>query len=101
MKHGTVLVNIARGVVIDEAAMITALKSGQIAFAALDVFNQEPLPQTSELWDLPNVLINAHSASNADSENAKITACFIENLHAYLDGCFDAMTPVLDKARMY
>jgi phosphoglycerate dehydrogenase-like enzyme len=101
MKPGTVLVNIARGVVIDEAAMISALKSGQIAFAALDVFNQEPLPPTSELWDLPNVLSNAHSASNADSENAKITNLFIANLHAYLDGRFDAMSPVLDKARMY
>lgn len=101
MKHGTVLVNIARGVVIDEAAMIAALKSGQIAFAALDVFNQEPLPETSELWDLPNVLINSHSASNAASENGKITASFIQNLHAYLDGRFEDMSPVLDKARMY
>ena len=101
MKHGIVLVNIARGVVIDEAAMIAALKTGQIAFAALDVFNQEPLPETSELWDLPNVLINAHSASNADSENGKITARFIENLHAYLDGRLSDMSPVLDKQRMY
>jgi len=101
IKPGAVLVNIARGVVIDEAAMIAALKSGQIAFAALDVFNQEPLPETSELWDLPNVLINSHCASNADSENGKIADIFIKNLRAYLDGRFDDMSPVLDKQRMY
>jgi phosphoglycerate dehydrogenase-like enzyme len=101
MKPGIMLVNIARGVVIDEAAMIAALQSGQIAFAALDVFNQEPLPVDSPLWDMPNVLINAHSASNAPSENAKITKRFIANLTAYLDGRFDDMSPVLDKARMY
>ena len=101
IKRGAVLVNIARGVVIDEAAMIAALKSGRIAFAGLDVFNQEPLPETSELWDLPNVLINSHSASNADTENSKITDIFIDNLHAYLDGRIRDMSPVLDKQRMY
>lgn len=101
MKQGAVLVNIARGAIIDEAAMIKALKSGQIAFAALDVFNEEPLPTESELWDLPNVLINSHSASNAPSENGKITTRFINNLTAYLDGRFDDMAPVLDKAKLY
>jgi phosphoglycerate dehydrogenase-like enzyme len=101
MKPGIMLVNIARGVIIDEPAMIAALRSGRIAFAALDVFTEEPLPADSELWDLPNVLINAHSASNAPSENAKLTARFITNLRAYLDGRYDEMAPVLDKARMY
>jgi phosphoglycerate dehydrogenase-like enzyme len=101
MKPGIMLVNIARGVIIDEAAMIGALKSGRIAYAALDVFNEEPLPDTSELWDLPNVLVNAHSASNAPSENGKLTDRFIANLRAYLDGRYDEMAPVLDKARMY
>lgn len=101
MKPGVVLVNIARGVVIDEAAMIDALRSGQIAFAGLDVFRTEPLPANSPLWDLPNVLINPHSASTAESENAKITALFCRNLRAFLNGAVDQMTPVLDKRRMY
>jgi phosphoglycerate dehydrogenase-like enzyme len=101
MKPGVVLVNIARGVVIDEEAMIDALRSGKIAFAGLDVFRTEPLPAGSPLWDLPNVLINPHSASTAASENAKITELFCRNLRVYLDGALDQMTPVLDKRRMY
>jgi phosphoglycerate dehydrogenase-like enzyme len=101
MPRGSVLVNIARGIVVDEVALISALRSGQIGFAALDVFRTEPLPADSELWDLPNVLINPHSASTALTENAKITEIFIRNLGHYLDGRFDLMSPVLDKQRLY
>ena len=101
MKTGVVLVNIARGVVIDEAAMIEALQNGKIAFAGLDVFRTEPLPPESPLWSLPNVLINPHSASTAPSENARITDIFCRNLRLYLDGRFDEMSPLLDKLRMY
>jgi phosphoglycerate dehydrogenase-like enzyme len=101
MKPGVVLVNIARGVVIDEDAMIEALRTGQIGFAGLDVFRTEPLPADSPLWELPNVLINPHSASTAPSENAKITEIFCHNLALYLDGRYDEMSPVLDKQRLY
>jgi phosphoglycerate dehydrogenase-like enzyme len=101
MKPGMVLINIARGVVIDEDAMIAALQSRHIAFAGLDVFRSEPLPADSPLWELPNVLINPHSASTAPSENGKITEIFCQNLRYYLDGRFDKMSPVLDKQRMY
>jgi phosphoglycerate dehydrogenase-like enzyme len=101
MPRGSILVNISRGIVVDEEALIAALKSGQIGFAALDVFRTEPLPLDSELWDLLNVLINPHSASTATSENAKITDVFIRNLGHYLDGCFELMSPVLDKQRLY
>lgn len=101
MKPGVVLVNIARGVVIDEDAMIAALKSGQIAFAGLDVFRTEPLPSDSPLWELPNVLINPHSASTAPSENGRITEIFCRNLRLYIDGRYDEMSPLLDKQRMY
>lgn len=101
MKPGVVLVNIARGVVIDEDAMTEAIRSGHIALAGLDVFRVEPLPATSPLWDLPNVIINPHSASTAPSENAKITAIFCRNLRLYLDGRLNEMSPVLDKARLY
>lgn len=101
LKPGVVLVNIARGLVIDEVAMIEALMDGRIGFAALDVTRIEPLPPASPLWDLPNVLICPHSASTADTENGKIVDIFAHNLRCYLDGRIDEMTPVLDKARMY
>lgn len=101
INSGAMLINIARGAVIDEPAMIEALQSGKIGFAALDVVAVEPLPSDSPLWDLPNVLINPHSASTASGENALITDIFIHNLHAFLDGRYSDMSPVLDKARLY
>ena len=62
MKPGVILVNTARGAIVDEAAMIDALKSGQIRHAGLDVFNIEPLPADHPLTKLPNVTLSAHSA---------------------------------------
>jgi glyoxylate/hydroxypyruvate reductase A len=81
-----VLVNVARGQVVDERALIEALESGQLGGAALDVVEQEPLPAENRLWDLPNVLISPHSASTVDSENERIVELFIENLRRWLDG---------------
>lgn len=101
MKPEVVLVNIARGVVIDEDALIDALRQGRIGLAALDVFRTEPLPTDSPLWDLPNVLVNPHSASTTDTEPAEVSDRFIENLRYYLDGERDRMWPVLDKALLY
>lgn len=101
MKPGIVLVNIARGIVIDEDAMIEALRSGRIAFAGLDVFRAEPLPADSPLWDMPNVLIAPHSASTSWKENQRITEIFARNIPLYLAGRFDEMSPVLDKRRGY
>lgn len=86
LKPGAVLVNIARGQVVDEPAMIDALGSGHLAGACLDVFDQEPLPESSPLWDLPNVLISPHSASTVATENALITDLFIDNLRRWLAG---------------
>jgi phosphoglycerate dehydrogenase-like enzyme len=101
MKPGVVFVNIGRGQLVDEPAMIAALRSKHIAFAALDVALVEPLPADSPLWDLPNVLISPHSASTAPSENGKITEIFCRNLACYLDGRVGEMINVLDKQRMY
>jgi len=101
MKEGVVYVNIARGQVMDEPALIEALESGRIGFAALDVFAVEPLPQDSPLWDMPNVLVSPHSASTVASENAKITDIFCHNLLCYIDGRIDEMKNVLDKSKMY
>jgi phosphoglycerate dehydrogenase-like enzyme len=101
MKPGCALVNIGRGTVIDEPALIAALQSGQIGFAALDVTTIEPLPSESPLWDLPNVLISPHSASTVSTENAKITDIFIANLRLYLDGKHADMHNILDKTLLY
>jgi phosphoglycerate dehydrogenase-like enzyme len=101
LKRGVVFVNIARGAVVDEAALVRALREGRIAFAALDVFREEPLPPESPLWDLPNVLINPHSASTSIAENSRITDIFIQNLRHYLAGRFEEMAPRLDMQRLY
>jgi len=86
LKKGAYLINLSRGSIVDEAAMIAALRSGQLSGAALDVFAQEPLPKDSLLWDLSNVLISPHAASISDRENNRITEVFCDNLHRYLDG---------------
>jgi len=98
LKPGAVLVNIARGQVIDEQAMIDALRTGHIAFAALDVFTVEPLPPTSPLWDMPNVLVSPHSASTAASENGKITDIFCRNLKCFIEGRVSEMTNLFDRS---
>jgi phosphoglycerate dehydrogenase-like enzyme len=101
MRPGVAFVNIARGQVVDEPALIAALRSGHVGFAALDVAEVEPLPADSPLWDLPNVLISPHSASTVDSENARITDIFLQNLRCWLDGRRQEMINVLDKRLMY
>jgi phosphoglycerate dehydrogenase-like enzyme len=101
MRKGSVFVNIARGQVVDEAALIESLRSGHLGLAALDVTTVEPLPADSPLWDMKNVLISPHSASTVTTENAKITEIFCENIVHYLDGRLDLMRNVLDKALLY
>jgi phosphoglycerate dehydrogenase-like enzyme len=84
MKETSVVINIGRGAVIDEQAMITALKEGQIAGAGLDVFEEEPLPEDSPLWQMENVLISPHISGNSASYNEKATRLFVANLERYL-----------------
>jgi glyoxylate/hydroxypyruvate reductase A len=83
LPAGAIVVNIARGQVIDEEALTLALESGHLRGAALDVFQREPLPVESLLWDLPNVLVSPHSASTAAEENAVLTDLFIDNLQRF------------------
>jgi phosphoglycerate dehydrogenase-like enzyme len=85
MQPHAVLINVARGQVVDERALIEALASGRLGGAALDVAEEEPLPHDNPLWDLPNVLISPHSASTVESENERIVDLFIENLRRWLD----------------
>jgi phosphoglycerate dehydrogenase-like enzyme len=99
LKPTAILVNVARGDVVDEAALVEALRSGRLRGAALDVFEKEPLPAESPLWDLPNVFVSPHSASTVAAENGWIVDLFCRNLRAYLDGT--PLINVLDKGLLY
>lgn len=88
MKPGALLVGISRGRIIDETALIAALKSGHLRAAALDVFAQEPLPPESELWDMPNVLITPHAAGGTQFERQYVLDIFCENIDRFLRGDF-------------
>lgn len=86
MKTTAYLINVGRGDVVDEEALIAALKENRIAGAALDVFTQEPLPDTSPLWDLPNVIITPHVAGLSSTLMDDTIEFFIANLTRFLDG---------------
>jgi phosphoglycerate dehydrogenase-like enzyme len=81
-----IFVNVGRGGVVDEPALIDALRDRRIAGAVLDVFATEPLPADSPLWTLPNVLVTPHAAALSARENERITELFSDNLRRYLDG---------------
>jgi phosphoglycerate dehydrogenase-like enzyme len=80
LPRGAVLINIGRGALVDEPALITSLQSGHLGGAALDVFAEEPLAADSPLWEMPNVLVSPHSASTSDRDNARLVELFVENL---------------------
>lgn len=84
LPEGALFINISRGSVVDEPELITALRSGYLSGAVLDVFETEPLSADSPLWDLDNVLLSPHSASTTDLENSRLTDLFCENLSRYL-----------------
>ncbi|MGB9867632.1 MAG: D-2-hydroxyacid dehydrogenase [Bacillota bacterium] len=86
MKPTAYLINIARGKVVDEAALIRALKEGAIAGAGLDVYEVEPLPAESELWDMENVIFTPHVAGTFSENVERITEIFVENLKRYVAG---------------
>jgi phosphoglycerate dehydrogenase-like enzyme len=86
LPPGAIFVNVGRGGVVDEAALVEALRSGRLAGAALDVFACEPLPAESPLWELPNVLVSPHTAALSVREDERIVSLFIENLGRYLRG---------------
>jgi D-2-hydroxyacid dehydrogenase (NADP+) len=88
MKPSALLVPMSRGGIVDQEALVAALKSGQIAGAALDVFRPEPLPIESELWTLPNVLIAPHIAGGTQHEGKYILDIFTENLGRFLRNDF-------------
>jgi phosphoglycerate dehydrogenase-like enzyme len=100
MKPGAYFVNVGRGTVVDEEALVKALQSGHLSGAALDVFEVEPLPEESPLWELPNVIVSPHATDMVPSIiNKRQTDLFCKNLRRYLDG--EPLVNVLDKELLY
>jgi phosphoglycerate dehydrogenase-like enzyme len=99
LPNGAVVINVGRGSLVDEEALISALEAGRLGGAVLDVFATEPLPPDSPLWSFPNVLVSPHSAATSDRENERIVDLFCENLRRYLAG--EPLLNVLDTERRY
>jgi len=91
LPNSAYVINIARGRVIDEAALIAALRTGGIAGAALDVFDTEPLPKTSPLWSFDNVIVTPRIGGMSDIYAEQILPLLLHNLRAFLAGDLSAM----------
>lgn len=98
MRSDAVLVNVARGPLVDEAAVADAMRKGQIGAAVLDVFDPEPLDPTSPLWDLPGVYISAHSSVSVDRYMDDVFDLFVDNLARYVRG--EPLRNVVDMAAL-
>lgn len=99
MKTGSYLINVARGAVVDELALVEALKTGKIRAAALDVFAQEPLPESSPFWEMGNVVLTPHIAGRSPHYVARTFDIFMKNLKVYPD--FSQMLNHIDISRGY
>ena len=99
MKPSAVFINIGRGAVVDEPALIEVLEKGKIRGAGLDVFAEEPLPAESPLWKLDNVLLSPHSADHTATWQHETVEFFVENFHRYTRG--EALKNIVDKQAGY
>jgi phosphoglycerate dehydrogenase-like enzyme len=86
MKPGTTFINVGRGTVVDEDALLEALDNGRVGYACLDVFAVEPLPVESPLWNHPRVMVSPHTSALSAAENRLIAERFCSNLRIFLDG---------------
>ena len=86
LKPGALLINVARGKVVDEAALLAALRDGCVGAAALDCFHEEPLPAESPFWTLPNVLITPHTAGETGRYEGNLVDILVDNLERLLRG---------------
>jgi phosphoglycerate dehydrogenase-like enzyme len=99
IKRGALLVNIARGKLLDDEAVIEALRDGRLGGAALDVFSHEPLPASSPYWDLPNVIVTPHTSGAMQDYWTPLVALFSENLRRFENN--QPLLNVVDKAAGY
>jgi D-2-hydroxyacid dehydrogenase (NADP+) len=99
MKPTAYLINVARGNIVDEEALIWALDERWLAGAGLDVFATEPLPADSRLWEFPNIIFSPHIAGGMEDYNIRATELFCKNLSHYLSG--ENLLNVIDKKKGY
>ena len=99
MKSNAVVINIGRGAVIDEPALVEALRDNKIRGAALDVFVTEPLPQDHPFWTLPNVFVSPHTADRVEGFTVPAVECFLENLRRLRAG--EPLRNLVDKSAGY
>jgi phosphoglycerate dehydrogenase-like enzyme len=99
MRRGAYLINVARGAIVQEAALIEALRRGQLRGAALDVFEQEPLPQDSPLWQMEEVLLTPHVSGAAPDYYDRAMPLFCENLRRFVAG--QPLLNLVDKRQGY
>ena len=99
LPDGSYLVNVSRGKVIDEDALIAALRSGKLAGAGLDVTYTEPCPPDSPLWTEPNVILTSHSAGASQNMRSRAMRLFVDNLHRYVKG--EPLVNLVDKQKGY
>jgi phosphoglycerate dehydrogenase-like enzyme len=99
IRRGAFLVNIARGKLVDDDAVVEALRDGRLGGAALDVFSEEPLPSSSPYWDLPNVIVTPHTSGAMQDYWTPLVALFSDNLRRFDDG--RPLLNVVDKVAGY
>jgi len=99
MKTGSYFINVARGPVVNEEDLMVALNTGKIRAAALDVFKQEPLPESSLFWGMDNVLLTPHIAGHTPHYTARVLEIFNKNLRLYPN--FEKMINYIDPSKGY
>jgi phosphoglycerate dehydrogenase-like enzyme len=99
LRPGAVLVNVGRGPIVDEAALLAALREGRLAGAALDVFDTEPLPPSSPLWSEPGMIVTPHSADVTAATDDRCLAQLLDNIGRFRAG--EPLLNVVDPARGY
>jgi phosphoglycerate dehydrogenase-like enzyme len=99
MNAGALLVNVARGKLIDDSALVEALRDGRLGGAALDVFTTEPLDDSSPYWDLPNVIVTPHTSGAMRDYWTPLVALFADNLRRFETG--QPLLNVVDKVAGY
>jgi phosphoglycerate dehydrogenase-like enzyme len=99
MKPGALLVNVARGKLVDDEALIDALRDGRLGGAALDVFSEEPLDPSSPYWDLPNVIVTPHTSGAMQDYWTPLVELFADNLRRFEKG--EPLLNVVDKVAGY
>ena len=99
LPEGCYFINVSRGKVVDEDALIAALKSGKLAGAGLDVTYTEPCPSDNPLWTLPNVILTSHTAGASQNIAKRAMQTFLDNMHRYVNG--EPLINVVDKEKGY